>query len=164
MAGLVLVALLVLFVFGDWRASVVTAFSAIAVLVGSLGLLILTGKTLNISSYVGAIMMVGIVGEKAIFIINGARIGMRNGLSPRDAWRRISRIRVRPVAMTIFATGFALLPLALAYGAGSQIMQPLAIAVIGGFMLSGWIALLLVPGLYHLLDPNGNLAKVGEGE
>jgi CzcA family heavy metal efflux pump len=160
MASLVLVALLVLFVFGDWRASVVTAFSAIAVLVGSFGLLILTGKTLNISSYVGAIMMVGIVGEKAIFIINGARLGMRRGLSPRDAWRRIARIRVRPVSMTIFATGFALLPLALAYGAGSQLMQPLAIAVIGGFMLSGWIALLLVPGLYHMLDPTGKLAKI----
>ncbi len=162
LAGLVLVALLVLFVFGDWRASVITALSALAVLVGSFGLLALTGKTLNISSYVGAIMMVGIVGEKSVFIINGARIGMRQGLSPRDAWRRIARIRVRPVSMTIFATGFALLPLAVAYGAGSQLMQPLAIAVIGGFMLSGWIALLLVPGLYHLLDPTGKLAKVGQ--
>ncbi len=162
MAGLVLVALLVLFVFGDWRASVVTALSALGVLVGSLGLLLLTGKTLNISSYVGAIMMVGIVGEKAVFVINGARLGMKRGLSPRDAWRRIARIRVRPVAMTIFATGFALAPLAVAYGAGSQLMQPLAIAVIGGFMLSGWIALLLVPGLYHMLDPKGQLAKVGE--
>ncbi len=107
-------------------------------------------------------MMVGIVGEKAVFMINGARLGMRGGLSPRDAWRRIARIRVRPVSMTIFATGFALLPLAVAYGAGSQLMQPLAIAVIGGFMLSGWIALLLVPGLYHMLDPEGKLAKVGE--
>jgi multidrug efflux pump subunit AcrB len=159
-AGVVLVALLVLFVFGDWRASVVTALSALGVLVGSLGLLLLTGKTLNISSYVGAIMMVGIVGEKAVFVINGARLGMRRGLSPRDSWRRIARIRVRPVSMTIFATGFALAPLAVAYGAGAQLMQPLAIAVIGGFMLSGWIALLLVPGLYHMLDPTGVLAKV----
>jgi multidrug efflux pump subunit AcrB len=158
-AGLVLVSLVVLFIFGEWRAALVTFFCAIAVLPGSLGLLMLTGKTLNISSYVGAIMMVGIVGEKAVFVINGARLGMRRGLSTRDAWRRIARIRVRPVAMTIFATGFALMPLALAYGAGSQLMQPLAIAVIGGFLLSGWIALLLVPGLYQLLDRKGRLRR-----
>jgi multidrug efflux pump subunit AcrB len=97
-----------------------------------------------------------------MFVINSARLGMRDGLPPRDAWRYAAHVRLRPVAMTIFATGFALLPLALAYGAGSQLMQPLAIAVIGGFLLSGWIVLLLVPGLYHLLDPQGRLAKIGE--
>ncbi len=159
LAGLVLVSLVVLFVFSDLRAALLTFVCAIAVMAGSLGLLTLTGRTLNISSYVGAIMMVGIVGEKAMFVINGARLGMRQGLSPRDAWRRIARIRLRPVAMTIFATGFALLPLALAFGTGSQLMQPLAIAVIGGFMLSGVIVLFLLPGLYLMLDPRGKLAS-----
>jgi multidrug efflux pump subunit AcrB len=60
--------------------------------------------------------------------------------------------------MTILATAFALAPLALALGEGSQLIQPLAIAVIGGFVLSGPIVLLLLPGLYRLFDPNGRLA------
>jgi CzcA family heavy metal efflux pump len=157
LAGLVLVSLVVLFAFGDWRAPLVTTLSAAAVLPGAFGALLLTGHTLNISSYVGVIMMVGIVGEKAMFAVNEGRLALREGLAPAEAWRRASRRRLRPVAMTVFATGFALAPLALALGAGAQLMQPLAIAVIGGFVLSGPIVLLLLPGLYRLLDPNGRL-------
>ncbi|MEJ2186042.1 MAG: efflux RND transporter permease subunit [Gemmatimonadota bacterium] len=160
LAGLVLVALVVLFSFADWRAPLITSLCAIASLAGSLGALLLTGKTLNISSYVGAIMMVGLVGDNVIFAINEANLALREGLSPKAAWHRTARRRLRPVAMTIFATGFALAPLALALGQGAQLMQPLAIAVIGGFTLSGPIVLFVLPGLYRLLDPKGRLASV----
>jgi CzcA family heavy metal efflux pump len=156
-AALVLVSLVVLFAFDDWRAAIATAICAIAVLPGALALLWLCGESLNISSYVGAIMMVGMVAENAMFVINEARHGLREGLDAREAWRRAAQRRLRPVAMTVFATGFALMPLALAVGAGSQLMQPLAIAVIGGFTLSGPIVLLLLPGLYRLMDPRGRL-------
>jgi heavy metal efflux system protein len=158
-AALVLVSLVVLFTFEDWRAPIVTSLCALAVLSGTLGLLVLTGQSLNISSYVGAIMMVGMVTENALFVINEARVGLREGLPVHEAWRRAARWRLRPVAMTVFATGFALMPLALALGAGSQLMQPLAIAVIGGFTLSGPIVLFLLPGLYRLLDPRGRLGS-----
>jgi cobalt-zinc-cadmium resistance protein CzcA len=158
-AALVLVSLVVLFAFDDWRAAIATAGSAIAVLPGALALLLLSGKSLNISSYVGAIMMVGMVAENAMFVINEARHALQEGLGVREAWRRAAQRRLRPVAMTVFATGFALMPLALAVGAGSQLMQPLAIAVIGGFTLSGPIVLLLLPGLYRLLDPHGRLGS-----
>jgi multidrug efflux pump subunit AcrB len=159
LAGLVLVAVVVLFEFSDWRAPIVTAVCAAAVLAGVLAALLLTGMTLNISSYVGAIMMVGIVGENAIFVIHEAQLGLRRGESVRDAWAHSARRRLRPVAMTVLATAFALAPLALALGEGSQLMQPLAIAVIGGFVLSGPIVLLVLPGLYHLLDPQGSLGR-----
>ncbi len=158
LGGLILVALVVLFAFGDWRASVVTALCAAAVLPGAFGALLLTGRTLNVSSYVGAIMMVGIVGENATFVINAGRLGLLEGLTAAEAWRRAARHRLRPVLMTVLATAFALAPLALALGQGAQLMQPLAIAVIGGFLLSGPIVLLLLPGLYRLLDPKGRLA------
>lgn len=157
LAGLLLVSVVVLFEFGDWRAPIVTAVCAAAVLAGVLGALLLTGMTLNISSYVGAIMMVGIVGENAIFVIHEAQLGLHRGKSVRDAWTDSAERRLRPVAMTILATAFALTPLALAIGEGSQLMQPLAIAVIGGFVLSGPIVLLVLPGLYRLLDPHGML-------
>jgi len=161
LAGLVLVSVVVLFEFTDWRAPIVTAACAAAVLAGVLSALLITGMTLNISSYVGAIMMVGIVGENAIFVIHEAQLGLRSGKSVRDAWTDAAHRRLRPVAMTILATAFALAPLALALGEGSQLMQPLAIAVIGGFVLSGPIVLLVLPGLYHLLDPNGRLGRDG---
>jgi len=161
LAGLVLVSLVVLFTFGDWRAPLVTSVCSVASLAGALGALALTGQTLNISSFVGAIMMVGIVADNVIFAINEARLGLRQGLEPATAWHRAARRRLRPVTMTVFATGFALLPLALALGQGAQLMQPLAIAVIGGFTLSGPIVLFLLPGLYRLLDPHGRLGEQG---
>lgn len=161
LSGLLLVAVIVLFEFGDWRAPIVTALCAIAVLAGVLGALQLTGMTLNISSYVGAIMMVGIVGENAIFVIHEAQLALESGMSVRDAWMRAAHRRLRPVAMTILATALALAPLALAIGQGSQLIQPLAVAVIGGFVLSGPIVLLLLPGLYRLMDPHGALGRHG---
>jgi CzcA family heavy metal efflux pump len=160
--GLLLVAVILLFEFGDWRAPLLTVVVALTVLTSVLGSLILTGMTLNISSFVGAIMMVGIVGEKAVFLIHDAREELRKGVPAREAWAEASRKRVRAVMMTIFATAFALAPLALALGEGSQLQQPLAIAVIGGFILSSPLVLLILPSLYCWLDPLGRLAGPGD--
>jgi CzcA family heavy metal efflux pump len=155
--GLLLVGVIVLFEFADWRAPIVTSLVSLATLAGVLATLAVTGMTLNISSYVGAIMMAGIVGENAIFVIHEARLALREGQGVQEAWETASLRRARPVAMTILATALALTPLALALGAGAQLMQPLAIAVIGGFLLSGPGVLFFLPGLYRLLDPHGRL-------
>ncbi len=159
LAGLVLVSVVLLFEFADWRAPVLTAGLAVCSLFGVFGALTVTGVTLNVSSLVGMIMMVGIVGENSVFVIHEARLLMRQGWTPGEAWRGASRERLRPVAMTILATSFALAPLALGFGAGAQLQQPLAIAVIGGFMLSGPIVLWLLPSLYAWLDPHGRLGE-----
>jgi len=156
--GLLLVAIILLFEFGDWRAPLLTILVALAVLTSVLASLLVTGMTLSMSSFVGAIMMVGIVGEKAVFVIQDAREELRRGLPVREAWAEASRKRLRAVMMTIFATAFALAPLALALGEGSQLQQPLAIAVIGGFVLSSPLVLLILPSLYCWLDPRGRLA------
>jgi CzcA family heavy metal efflux pump len=155
--GLLLVSVIVLFQFGDWRAAALTALMAVTVLTSVLGSLMVTGMTLNISSFVGAIMMVGIVGEKAVFLIHDARDALHRGVRVEDAWAEASHKRLRAVMMTIFATAFALAPLAFALGEGSQLQQPLAIAVIGGFILSSPLVLLILPSLYRWLDPKGKL-------
>ncbi len=157
LAGLVLVAAVVLLEFGDWRAPLVTCLIALAALAGVFGLLWVTHLTLNISSFVAAIMMVGIVGENAIFVIHEARLELGRGADVRSAWETAARRRARPVSMTILATGLALAPLALAIGEGSQLIQPLAIGVIGGFVLSGPLVLFALPSIYRLLDPRGRL-------
>ena len=156
--GLLLVAIILLFEFGDWRAPLLTVVVALAVLTSVLASLLVTGMTLSVSSFVGAIMMVGIVGEKAVFLIQDAREELRRGLPVREAWVEASRKRLRAVMMTIFATAFALAPLALALGEGSELQQPLAIAVIGGFVLSSPLVLLILPALYAWMDPRGRLA------
>ncbi len=158
LGGLLLVAIILLFEFGDWRAPLLTVIMALAVLTSVLGSLIVTGMSLNLSSFVGAIMMVGIVGEKAVFLIHDAREELRRGIPVAEAWAEASRKRLRAVLMTIFATAFALAPLAFAFGEGSQMQQPLAIAVIGGFILSSPLILLVLPSLYCWLDPKGRLA------
>jgi Cu/Ag efflux pump CusA len=158
LGGLLLVSIVLLFQFGDWRAPLVTAVISVAVLAGVFGALLVTGMTLNISSFVGGIMMVGIVGENAIFVIHEARESLRHGVAVREAWALAARRRRRPVVMTILASAFALAPLALALGEGSQLQQPLAIAVIGGFVLSGFLVLWVLPALYCAIDPGGRLA------
>jgi CzcA family heavy metal efflux pump len=160
LVGLLLVGVVVLFEFGDWRAPLLTILVAICVLSGVFGALILTGMTFNISSFVGAIFMVGIVGEKSVFLIQAGRNELRSGKTAREAWAAAAggHGRFRPVAETTLATGFALAPLAFAIGEGSQLLQPLAIAVIGGFVLSGLLVLFVLPSLYALLDPHGRLA------
>jgi multidrug efflux pump subunit AcrB len=160
-AGLLLVGVVLLFEFGDWRAPLLTALVSLSVLAGVFALLLVTGMTLNISSFVGAIMMVGIVGEKSVFFIHDAREEMLAGRSKEDAWAYAAERRFRAVAMTTLATVFALLPLALALGAGAQLQQPLAIAVIGGFIFSGLVVLLILPSLYGWLDPGMRLARRG---
>ena len=154
---LLLVSIVLLFQFGDWRAPLTTAVISVAVLAGVFGALLLTGMTLNISSFVGGIMMVGIVGENAIFVIHEARESLRRGAAVPEAWAQAARRRRRPVIMTILASAFALGPLALALGEGSQLQQPLAIAVIGGFVLSGFLVLWVLPALYCAIDPRGRL-------
>ncbi len=154
---LLLVSIVLLFQFGDWRAPLTTAVISVAVLAGVFGALLLTGMTLNISSFVGGIMMVGIVGENAIFVIHEARESLRHGAAVPEAWAQAARRRRRPVIMTILASAFALGPLALALGEGSQLQQPLAIAVIGGFVLSGFLVLWVLPALYCAIDPRGQL-------
>jgi multidrug efflux pump subunit AcrB len=96
-------------------------------------------------------------------MLQEARNELRKGRPVAEAWEEAAIRRLRPVAMTVLATALALSPLALAIGAGSQLMQPLAIAVIGGFALSGPAVLLLVPGLYRMLDPEGRLGRAPPG-
>ena len=105
------------------------------------------GVPLNITSFVGAIMMVGIVAENAYFLVREHRIGLAAGMTPADAAEAAARRRARPVLMTTAAGVAALAPLAIGLGSGSALLRPLAIAVVGGFTLSALLLLLVLPSL-----------------
>jgi multidrug efflux pump subunit AcrB len=114
--------------------------------------LVITGITFNISSFVGMIMIVGIVNENGVFIVHMIQeIGGKKGYTI-DSVIEACKVRARPILMTTFAAVFALMPLALGIGAGAQMQQPLAVAVIGGFLLSSFLLLFELPMLYVFLN------------
>jgi CzcA family heavy metal efflux pump len=116
--------------------------------VGAIGLLLITGTPLNVSSFMGLILLVGLIVKNGIILLDFTRHVMRyEGRALGDALMAAARIRLRPILMTTLCTLFGLLPLALGIGAGSQMQKPLALAVIGGLALSTPITLFLVPTL-----------------
>jgi len=116
--------------------------------VGALGLLLLTGTALNVSSFMGLILLVGLIVKNGIILLDFTRLRMRaEGSTLEVAIREAARVRLRPILMTTLCTLFGLFPLALGLGAGSELQRPLALAVIGGLTLSTPITLFAVPTL-----------------
>lgn len=116
--------------------------------VGAMLLLLVTGTPLNVSSFMGLILLVGLIVKNGIILLDFTRRRMREaGLPLGLAIREAARIRLRPILMTTLCTLFGLLPLALGLGAGSEMQKPLALAVIGGLALSTPITLFMVPTL-----------------
>ena len=116
--------------------------------VGALALLLVTGTALNVSSFMGLILLVGLIVKNGIILLDFTRLRMRaEGVPLAAAIREAARVRLRPILMTTLCTLFGLLPLALGLGAGSELQRPLALAVIGGLTLSTPITLFAVPTL-----------------
>jgi len=114
--------------------------------VGALALLLASGAALNVSSFMGLILLVGLIVKNGIILLDFTRLRMRaEGVPLEVAIREAARVRLRPILMTTLCTLFGLLPLALGIGAGSELQRPLALAVIGGLTLSTPITLFAVP-------------------
>ncbi len=116
--------------------------------VGALVLLLITGTALNVASFMGLILLVGLIVKNGIILLDFTRLRMRaEGVPLAVAIHEAARVRLRPILMTTLCTLFGLLPLALGIGAGSELQRPLALAVIGGLVLSTPITLFAVPTL-----------------
>jgi multidrug efflux pump subunit AcrB len=116
--------------------------------VGALALLLVTRTPLNVSSFMGLILLVGLIVKNGIILLDFTRHRMQTGgVDLETGIREAARVRLRPILMTTLCTLFGLLPLALGLGAGSELQKPLALAVIGGLALSTPITLFVVPVL-----------------
>jgi multidrug efflux pump subunit AcrB len=113
--------------------------------------LFLTGTTFNVASFMGVIMVIGIVAKNGILLLDADERYRREGASAKDAMLHAAQRRLRPILMTAAAAICGMLPLAFALGAGSQMLQPLAIAVIGGLVISMLLSLIVTPIIYYLL-------------
>jgi CzcA family heavy metal efflux pump len=127
-------------------------FSVPMGLIGVFWALYLTNTTLSTTSFMGIIMMVGIVVSNGVLLVEYINELRRHGMPLHVAVPRAGRIRLRPILMTTLATVVGLLPMAFALGVGTEANQPLAIAVIGGLLVSTFFTLLLIPTLYVVLE------------
>ncbi|HLZ43271.1 MAG TPA: efflux RND transporter permease subunit [Candidatus Sulfotelmatobacter sp.] len=150
--AVLLLFIVLLFEFGTFAAPVAILSSALLSTSGVFIALIITRTTFNISSFMGMIMVIGIVAKNGILLLDADQRMRRLGLSAEDAMLQAARRRLRPIVMTALATMAGMLPLAFALGAGSQMLQPLAIAVIGGVLISMILSLIITPAVHFYLS------------
>ena len=121
-------------------------------MVGVLWMLAVTGTTLNVESFMGAIMAVGIATSNSILLVNSANdVRVREKLGVLEAAIMAGKTRLRPVLMTALAMLLGMVPMALALGEGGEQNAPLGRAVIGGLMVATFVTLFIVPAVYTLL-------------
>jgi HAE1 family hydrophobic/amphiphilic exporter-1 len=137
--------------FEDFKDPFIIMFSVPFAFVGVIWALVLTGTALNVITFIGIIMLMGIVVKNAIVFIDYTRQLKGRGMSLYDAIVTGGKTRLRPVLMTSLTTIFGMLPLALSRGEGSEIWNALGITVIGGLLVSGIVTLILVPILYYIV-------------
>ena len=128
-------------------------------LIGVFLALLLFGSTLNLFSVIGFIMLMGLVTKNAILLVDFTNQGIREGKPREQAILDAGQVRLRPIIMTTTAMIFGMLPLALAFGAGSEQQSPMAHAVIGGIITSTIMTLVVVPVLYTYMDSLGAWAS-----
>jgi multidrug efflux pump subunit AcrB len=163
---MVVAALALLLVFGllvaqfrRFTAALVIVSAAPLSLVGAFGLLLATGTPLNVSSFMGLILLIGLIVKNGIILVDHAHALSERDVAWHDALVRAGAVRLRPILMTTLCTLFGLLPLALGLGPGAEIQRPLAIAVIGGLTVSTIVTLVFVPTVLSLLGGRGEASR-----
>jgi multidrug efflux pump subunit AcrB len=149
--AILLLFIVLMFEFGTFSAPIAILSSALLSTSGVFIALLITRTTFNISSFMGMIMVIGIVAKNGILLLDADQRMRALGASPQDAILQAGRRRLRPIVMTALATVAGMLPLAFAIGAGSQMLQPLAIAVIGGVLISMVLSLIITPAVHFYL-------------
>ncbi len=150
-AAVALVLLVLVFQFDGFAAPAAILCAAPLALAGGVIALWASGTALNVSSLLGAILLIGLVVKNGILLLHRAALRQEEGEPLDEALADAGRIRLRPILMTTLCTLVGLLPLALGLGAGAEMHKPLAIAVLGGLVLSTPATLFVVPAIYSLL-------------
>lgn len=162
-SAILLVFAVLLFLFRNLRIAFLVIFISIAGICGSIWALFLSGIQLNVASYTGIIMIVGVIAENAIFTVNQFLTTLKKTGNVDQSIAYAISMRIRPNLMTAIGAILALSPLALGIGIGAQMQQPLAIAVIGGFIVAMPLLLFVFPTLLRLFYKK-DLKKVGIAE
>jgi CzcA family heavy metal efflux pump len=149
--AVVLVFTVLLFEFGSFSVPIAILTSALLSTSGVFLALTITQTTVNVASYMGVIMVIGIVAKNGILLLDANQKFAHAGFGPEEAMIQAGRRRLRPILMTALATVAGMLPLALGLGSGSEMLKPLAIAVIGGILVSMVLSLIVTPAVYFYI-------------
>ena len=149
--ALVLVFGVLLAEFRNFPAPASILASSVLSISGVIFALLITGTGFNVASFMGLIMVIGIVAKNGILLLDADETYRSEGASPEDAMMHAAQRRLRPIVMTALAAVCGMLPLAFALGSGSEMLKPLAIAVIGGLCISMVLSLVVTPVVYYLL-------------
>jgi hydrophobe/amphiphile efflux-1 (HAE1) family protein len=160
-AGLMMVFGVLILLFGSFGQPVTILFSLPLSIGGAIIALLVTGRPISMPVVIGILMLMGIVTKNAIMLVDMAIEEMRHGAARIDALVEAGRKRARPIVMTTIAMAAGMFPSALAYGDGGAFRSPMAIAVIGGLLVSTALSLIFVPAVFTLLDDLGSLAWRG---
>ena len=150
--AMVLVYLLMVILFQSWLDPFIVMVAVPGALVGILWMLLLTGTTINVESFMGSIMAVGIAASNSILLVSFANdVRVEKGVDVLEAALLAGKTRLRPVLMTALAMIIGMLPAALALGEGGEQNAPLGRAVIGGLLVATFVTLFFVPLVYSIL-------------
>lgn len=160
-----LVAIVVIFLmlaanFQSFRVSLVVLTTVPAVVLGSLLLLTITGSTLNLQSYMGIIMSVGVSISNAVLLITNAEHLRRHNGDALASAKEAAALRLRPILMTSLAMVAGMIPMAIGHGEGGDQVSPLGRAVIGGLVASTFAALVILPLVFAWVQKNASTASV----
>jgi CzcA family heavy metal efflux pump len=162
--ALVLLFVVLMFEFRNFSAPLAILASGLLSTFGAFVALLITRTSFNVASFMGVIMVIGIVAKNGILLLDAEQKYRALGFSPEDSMIQAGRRRLRPIAMTALAAIAGMLPLAFAIGAGSQMLQPLAIVVIGGLISSMVLSLIVTPAVnFYLQQPARTTSGPGAG-
>jgi multidrug efflux pump subunit AcrB len=150
--AVVLILVILLFLFGRLLEPLVVILCLPLSIVGSMLGLLVTRGDFGIISLIGFIFLVGLLDKNALLLMDYANQLRKVGLSREEALIETGGVRLRPILMTTISTILGMLPIALGWGAGAELRQPMAIAIMGGLLTSSLLSLFVVPVLYTLLE------------
>ena len=145
--------------FRSFREPIAIVFGSLLALTGTVAALWVSGTTMNIVSFLGAIIGVGLVAKNGILMLDLVRHHLADGVGVEEALVRSAQRRLRPILMTSLATALAMLPLAWGIGHGADMLRPLAIGIIGALGVSMLFSLIATPVVYSLLPRANGVSK-----
>jgi hydrophobic/amphiphilic exporter-1 (mainly G- bacteria), HAE1 family len=151
-SGIALMYLILVMQFGSFTAPLPVMVSLPLSLIGVVLALLMTGGTLNLMSFIGVIMLMGLVAKNAILLLDAARVLEAQGVDREEALIAAGRMRLRPILMTTLALVAGMLPVAVGVGEGGEFYRPMAVAIIGGTITSTLLTLLVIPSFYDSIQ------------
>jgi HAE1 family hydrophobic/amphiphilic exporter-1 len=148
--------------FESFKDPFIIMFAVPFTLVGVVLAFLATGLTLSVTTFIGVIMLMGIVVNNGIVLVDYTNMLRKRGYTLYDAVAEAGRSRLRPILMTTLTTILGMLPMALSKGMGKEMYSPLGVTIIGGLLVSALVSLILIPAIYTSINEKSELKSANK--